>query len=239
MAPTPFPQHTANIILKYISPLSDPLPPHLLSSALRDRHRFLSIYPSDPTNYLCWPKPGENQSDVVGLLTRPTHDEALSCPVQYVSDGDQGDTFAHVCIGDAGEQGLNPRLVFQWEEPGGWKYHDVGLMPFPNKSYPSLQAALQAASSAPVEFLVEGAYSPQTDATGDEEEEDDDSAYWNAYGAGNDSHGLQSRRHSRLLRDDKQGMQNEDSYWAQYASVQGKYLTILRPLSCSCRLRHS
>jgi hypothetical protein len=224
MTPIPFPQHTAFLILKYISPLSEPLPPHLLSTALQNRHRFLSISPSDPTNYLCWPKPNSDQSYVVGLLTRPTNDEALSCLVQYVSDGDQGDTFAHVGIGDVGKQALNPRLIFQWEEPDGWKYHDVGLMPFPNNSYPTLQAALQARSSPPIESVVEAAYSSQIYATSsleeddEEEKEGDDAAYWDAYGAGDDSHGLQSRRHSSL----QDGLQNEDSYWAQYASVQGK-----------------
>lgn len=224
MAPTSLPDHYPSLILQYISQLSAHLPPHLLSTALLQRHHFLSISPADPVEYLCWPAP--NRSRVIALLDAPLMEQPAGYPVRYVSDGT--DTFAHVSLGAGGEIGDTLRLVFCWEEKGGWKYHDAGLMPFPAHAQPSLETTAAIPSpqvSASLEFIVEGA-SPRCS----DDDSDDDDAYWGSYGAYGD--GSDDSHLPMKPRDSKRNSQNEDAYWAQYASVQGKasdFILVLPP----------
>ncbi|KAH8102638.1 hypothetical protein BXZ70DRAFT_1070881 [Cristinia sonorae] len=221
MSPTPISPNTVHVLLQYISPpsqLSLPLPPYLLSKPLLQRHHFLDISPSDPHEYLCWPAPLADSLKAIHLLEslpRPLDDdEPIAYPVQYTSDDEH--TSAHVHITPSGEGGI--RLVFQWDENDGWKFHDAKLMPFPTNSTTSLLEALGAHSS-PMRIAV-----PEYPADWNpygfecEENDSDDDDYWNAYGAQDSaviSPGplpLSAKQHEAAT---------EDAYWAQYSSVHG------------------
>ena len=190
---------TVHIVLYHICPLSGPLPPHIISTPLRQRHHFLDLSPDSPIDYLAWPSP--NQSHAVNLLQSlplPSHD--LLFPVQYAADPEH--IFAYVRIT------ADIRLVFLWniiEE--GWQYHDVALMPFPANSYPSLTDAITLYS--PDDFLPE--QHPTNNVA-----DDDDLSYWDAYGQGEVSHHI-----SRTSLDPEPS--SEDAYWTQYSTVQGSY----------------
>ena len=198
----PLPAHTVEIVLQYISPLSDPLPPHLISTPLRQRHHFLQISPSTPVEYLCWPSP--DNAKVVDLLDRlPPPSDHASFPTCYTSDPDS--TFAHVQI-SSNAQGL--RMLFHWDDIHGWRYHDLRLMPFPSSSY-----------STPQELLAGGVGPPRLSSLEpDPINSRDDDSYWDAYGAA--GHDLTSPLPPQSAIDAVEG---EDAYWAQYASVQGFY----------------
>ena len=192
--PSPLSPATVHIVLYHVCPLSDPLPPHVISTPLRQRHHFLALSPDSPVDYLAWPSP--NQSHAVNLLQSlplPSHD--LLFPVQYSADPEN--IFAYVRIT------TDIRLVFLWNIiEDGWQYHNVALMPFPPNSYASLADAM--ALRSPDDFL------PEQHIIAD----DDDLSYWDAYGQGELSHHI-----SRTSLDPEPS--SEDAYWAQYSTVQG------------------
>ncbi|KAF8445962.1 hypothetical protein L210DRAFT_3642271 [Boletus edulis BED1] len=221
----PLPAHTVDLVLQYISPLADPLPPHLISTPLRQRHHFLQISPSSPVEYLCWPSP--DNAKIIDLLGRlsPLPDGA-SYPTRYTSDPES--TVAHVQI-SSNAQGL--RMLFHWDSTHGWKYHDLRLMPFPSPSFSTPEESL--ASS----FACEAGTDPRPstldlvseadNVNGSEEE-----SYWDAYGAA--GHDLTSP----LPPQGTEAVEGEDAYWAQYASVQGSAdSTVPSPLPTHHRLR--
>ncbi|KDR85019.1 hypothetical protein GALMADRAFT_233586 [Galerina marginata CBS 339.88] len=188
---------TVHVVLDYLCPLAGPIPPHLISRPLLQRHHFLALSPDNAAEYLAWPSP--EQSHAVHLLQSepiPTHD--LPFPVHYLPDPES--IQAHVRITPA------LRLVFLWDKNHGWLYHNVALMPFPANSYSSFDDALAACS--PEDFLPEQSHHFTVQG-------DDDDSYWNAYGQGdvpdhNSSSGYLDPNPS-----------SEDAYWAQYATVQG------------------
>ena len=187
----PLAAHTVQLVLRYISSLSDPLPPHLISAPLRQRHHLLQISTASPVEYLCWPSPDNIR--VAQLLERlPTLPDHANFPTCYTSDSES--TFAHVQI-SSDAQGL--RMLFHWDDSHGWTYHDLHLMPFPSSSH-----------STPQESL----------ANADRVNSADDDSYWDAYGT--TEHDLSSALSPQTGTDVVQG---EDAYWAQYASVQGRY----------------
>jgi len=199
---SPISTAAVHVILDYLCPLSAPLPAHLISSPLLQRHHFLSISPDNASDYLAWPTSvPEEQSHAVALLQSeavPLHDHFQ---VNYLPDPQ--DFQAHVRITP------DLRLVFLLDKISGhWLYHNVALMPFPANSYSSFDDAINAYSHE--DFLPEQAH----DFLVKEENDDDD--YWNAYGAGDDD----CRRSSsaNYLNADPN---SEDAYWAQYSAVQG------------------
>ncbi|KAF8560377.1 hypothetical protein OG21DRAFT_1480196 [Imleria badia] len=198
----PLPTHTVGLVLQYISPLSDPLPPHLISTPLQQRHHFLQISTASPVEYLCWPSP--DNAKVVDLLDRlPPLSDHASFPTRYTSDSES--TFAHVQI-SSDAQGL--RMLFHWDNIHGWRFHDLCLMPFPSSSYSTPQKPLATGVSP----------SRLSSLEADPINSGDDDSYWDAYGAA--GHDLTSPLPPQSGTDVIEG---EDAYWAQYASVQGYY----------------
>ncbi|KAI0322709.1 hypothetical protein OF83DRAFT_1080114 [Amylostereum chailletii] len=190
--------HTVNLILQYISPpsqLDHPLPPHLLSRPLLQRHLFLDIPPSDSTSYLCWNSIlRDRAAALLESLQKPLDDHTSTrYPVQYSAD--EENTYAHVHVTPTDFPGL--RLVFEWDGVDSWKFHDANLMPFPTG---------YAEDESP--------QGPKTPSEGD----DDD--YWNSYGGPDeDADALVGRQPFNAAKDDVDT--SEDAYWAQYAAVQG------------------
>ena len=190
---------TVHVVLCHLCPLSGPLPPHIISTPLRQRHHFLALSPDSPADYLAWPSP--NQSHAVNLLQSlplPSHD--LLFPVQYSADPENISAYVRITA--------DIRLVFLWnifEE--SWQYHNAALMPFPANSYASLTDAM--ALSSPDDFL------PEQHSTNNVAD-DDDLSYWDAYGQAEVSHHI-----SRTNLDSEPS--SEDAYWAQYTTVQGSH----------------
>lgn len=203
----PLPAHTVRLVLQYISPLTDPLPPHLVSTPLRQRHHFLQISPSSPVDYLCWPSP--DNPKIFDLLDRlPPLSDQTSYPTCYTSDPES--TFAHVQISSSPE-GL--RMLFHWDDTHAWRYHDLRLMPFPSSSFSTPQESLATNAHLPHS-------SPDLVAGADQINGDDGDSYWDSYGAV--GHDLTSPFLPQ--NGSKADVVGEDAYWAQYASVQGHYL---------------
>ncbi|KZT02748.1 uncharacterized protein LAESUDRAFT_738628 [Laetiporus sulphureus 93-53] len=214
MPPTPISPSAVHIILQYIAPpsqLTQSIPPHLLSKSLLRRQHFLQLSPDNPLEYLCWPGSADQREHTVELLENvPRNDDPVDYPVQYTQDEEQ--TFAHVDLSSGRDEGV--RLVFEWDDVDGWKYHDASLMPFPPGSHSVLldslgphherQSTLPASSHGQV---MEG-YSSDFG--------DDD--YWNAYGSQDDGTSLEDR-HLNATKDGEAG--TEDAYWARYSSVHG------------------
>ena len=218
----PVPVHTVELVLQYISPLSDRLPPHLISTSLRQRHHFLQITHSSPVEYLCWPSP--DNATTIDLLDRlPPLSDRASYPTRYTSDPES--TFAHVQISSNAE-GL--RMLFHWDDIHGWEYHDLRLMPFPSPSFSTPQESL--ASSSACGAGPPRLSSPDLIAEADHINSGDHDAYWDAYGAA--GHDLTSPLPPQSGTDAVEG---EDAYWAQYASVQGCYFR----LNVSCEISQS
>ncbi|KAF7966651.1 hypothetical protein HWV62_37541 [Athelia sp. TMB] len=222
MDPEPISPLAVNFILQYILPpsqLSQPLPKHLTSTLLLQRHHFLNISPTDPLEYLCWPS--ENRTRAFELLeefsTRKNEgDEAQKCDVEYTSDTEH--TYAHVNLAK------DLRLVFQWDGEGedGWKYHDTGLMPFPAGGLASLPEALAQASCNPSASGRTDSSYPESSSLGSaygviEEDPADDDDYWNAYGGHDDGEVPVIHEPQPTMEGD-----GEDAYWAQYSKVQGE-----------------
>ncbi|KAF9241354.1 hypothetical protein BU15DRAFT_60976 [Melanogaster broomeanus] len=198
---------TVKFVIQYISPLTEALPPHLISSPLRQRHHYLQISPVNAIEYLCWPSP--NSARAVELLDQcmnaSNEDQTSSYPTRYTSDAES--TFAHVQI-FCKEEGL--RIVFQWDAIGGWTYHDLQLMPFPASSFPTIQEAVSSNSAAEAELER----LPVSDfaAGADYDNNIDEDSYWDAYGAAADTLSSPLPPRSAAASDSIQG---EDAYWAQ------------------------
>ena len=223
MAPSPLPPNILHILLQYISPpseLTQPIPPHLLSKPLLQRHHFLSITPDTPDDYLCWSPSPEKKARALELLeSRPRpvdDDQPTAYPVQYSFDGE--DFFAHVDLSCG--TGDGPRIVLQWDEHGDWRYHNVDLMPFPPGSRPLLEDVLiPPPLSVPVQTRATPPLVPGFDPAFVDEDDGDDDDYWNAYGSTDIGDSAYSDGAPTSAKDVQS---SEDAYWAQYASVQGK-----------------
>lgn len=216
---------SVQIILEHIarpSALTEPLPADLISASLRQRHHFLNLSPAqDIAAYLSWPSP--DQQGAIDLLESTHQNAGISdvndTPflVRYASDGDF--TYAHVCIHTTSEDSSSGlRLVFQWDAGDeAWKYHNVALMPFPDVSYDTIEAALSPRVAQPVTHL-KGEHV--------RDEQSDDDSYWDAYGQGEDG----EHESVQAYQAEEQGG-TEDAYWAQYATVQGVTVSISSILS--------
>ncbi|KAG9314381.1 hypothetical protein JVU11DRAFT_5178 [Chiua virens] len=220
----PLPAHTVQLILQYISPLSDPFPPHLISTPLRQRHYFLQLSPSSAVEYLGWPSP--QSAKIIDLFDRlpPLLDQA-SYPTCYTSDPES--TFAHVQI-SSNLEGL--RMLFHWDDIRGWTYHDLQLMPFPPSSFSTPQESLASISAC-----GQDPTQPPPINLADQVDDDGDDSYWDAYGTAGDDLPSPLPPQSASKSDTVEG---EDAYWAQYASVQGTAdSTIPSPLPISRKLQ--
>lgn len=202
----PIQSHTIHLVLQYISPpseLTQPLPPHLLSRSLLQRHHFLQISPNNPLEYLCWP--AAQSARVIELLNifSSPGDQPGQYYVRYTSDPEH--TYAHVQV-VTHEQGV--RLLFEWDDEDGWKYHDSQLMPFPYTSRSALHPPTTAAEYARERYpsVARGHL-------------DDEDRYWNAYNAPFYESNFALAPRSTLRESSADG--TEDAYWAQYSSVQG------------------
>ncbi|KAG2350391.1 hypothetical protein BDR05DRAFT_954490 [Suillus weaverae] len=202
----PIQSHTVHLVLQYISPpseLTQPLPPHLLSRSLLQRHHFLQISPDNPLEYLCWPAPQSARAiELLNIFSSP-RDQPNQYYVRYTSDSEH--TYAHVQV-VTHEQGV--RLLFEWDDEDGWKYHDSQLMPFPSTSRSALKPPTTAAEQARERY-------PSV-ARGFLDEED---RYWNAYDAPLHASIFALAPRSTFREGSADGA--EDAYWAQYSSVQG------------------
>lgn len=217
--PPPLPAHAIGVLLQYIVPpsqVTQPLPPHLLSRDLLQRHHFLSLRPDEPADYLCWPAKGSSTGpsavDLLESLPRPD-DGAPPPPIAYTSDDEHA--YAHALLDAGPPLSGRVRIVFQWDESEhSWRYHDTSTAPLTVSSDQPVGALqpLGAEDKMALERtpMVAPRESPAVRVIG---EEDD---YWNAYGHDNGS-GNHSPR--SLKRNDSVG---DDAYWAQYSSVQGE-----------------
>ena len=244
MSPSPLSANVVHTLLQYIAPpsqLDQPLPPYLLSTPLLQRHHFLQIPPEDAPQYLCWPSDTSSKAvDLLESLPRPADDEPQTYPVQYTSDPEQ--TCAHVALAQPGRDTI--RLVFQWDEEDGWKFHDVKLMPFPQGSKATLGEALASPEpilGVPTVAAAVPEYSPY--GFNEQSESSDDDDYWNAYGADDSD---DPSAHNGLSASKDIASDGEDAYWARYASVQGAsrplaslVLPLNMPLSRDRRLHYT
>ncbi|KAI0669923.1 hypothetical protein C8Q78DRAFT_976572 [Trametes maxima] len=223
MSPQPLPLNVVHVLLQYISPpsqLTHPLPPHLLSKPLLQRHHFLGLSPEQPDDYLCWPSSPERKARAIDLLEsrpRPVDDDhPLAYPIQYSFDGE--DFHAHVDLSAGGGEGA--RVIFQWDESGEWRYHNTEVMPFPPGGRSALEDVLvppMPENPVSMPTLSAAPYTRSYDHELPQDDSDDDD-YWNAYGStdiGDSTYGSGAPLSS------KDDPASEDAYWAQYASVQG------------------
>ncbi|KZT74652.1 hypothetical protein DAEQUDRAFT_659485 [Daedalea quercina L-15889] len=215
MSPTPIQPGFVHLILQYIAPpsqLTQPIPPHLLSKSLLQRHHFLQITPDNPHEYLCWPTSGGRAIELLEDLPQPLDDEPVPYPVQYTSDAEQA--YAHVGLPIVDTDGA--RMVFEWDEADGWKYHDLAMMPFPPGSRATLQE-LTTKETGHVQRAVsqvsETSYVVEPYANGS-----DDDDYWNAYGSQDDA---AAYNNDPLMSNKDAEAGTEDAYWARYSSVHG------------------
>lgn len=170
-APPALPSHTVTLLLSYLSPLESPLPPHLLSEPLRQRHHFLGLggtfeSAEDVAAYISWPSSVTHEnitSHIVKLLSDlpppDTFDPLVAYPTKYSCDGETVYAHSHVSQKSSSRAVDNDlRLVFRWEagegqgfvrghdghttNADGWKFHDAKPMPFPQGVYDTPQDAI-------------------------------------------------------------------------------------------------
>lgn len=200
---TPLQPHFVTTVLQYISPTSQlALPPHLISGHLIQRHHYLSITPDDPTAFLCWPSSDQRRAiEILDSLQLSLDHQPLEYPVVYTTDPES--TYAHVRVTPDDVAGL--RVVFQWDQSEGWKYHNTALMPFPpgSLSFPALSHVLSAQQD-------------QKDLVGMSISHDDN-LYWESYDRDDDD----SHVHVPTINKEEAQAGAEDAYWAQYAAIQG------------------
>ena len=175
--PPALPAHAVTLLLSYLSPLESPLPPHLLSEPLQQRHHYLALGSTfdsaeDAAAYISWPSPGaEDDSShyvakLLGDLPPPdSFDPMLAYPTRYSYDGETIYAHCHVFIDPSSNSDNNGlRLIFRWEagqaegfvrghdgratNAEGWKFHDAKPMPFPLGVFDTQQDALDSIRAA-------------------------------------------------------------------------------------------
>jgi len=144
-----FPPSLFHVVLSYLLPPTPPLPPHLLSKALTQRHHFLNILPeAGPAAYFLWPKPGSaGAGSVIDSLSRIS-EKPEEVPMGDIEYEAYGDSF-HARIGIQNDL----QLVFILEIPkdgseADWKYFDVVWRSKVPKGKPSMLALLESTGSA-------------------------------------------------------------------------------------------
>ncbi|EED79579.1 predicted protein [Postia placenta Mad-698-R] len=149
--------------------------------------------------------------DLLENLPRPIDDaEPGAYATRYTSDDENA--YAHVAV-HSEHEGL--RLIFEWDDSDGWKYHNAAMMPFPSDSCLNVQQVLEGSGKHSQHLPTFNHGSGQLENF-DEADNDDD--YWNAYGSQDDRASFDDRRHTTGK--DVDGA-TEDAYWARYSSVHG------------------
>lgn len=130
--PALLPPHVVSLLLSYLSRLDHPLPPHLISTPLRQRHHFLGLGQDldtvqDAASYLSWPSSSDSHDDTLRMidllrsLPSPENFDPLTAyPTKYSFDGEA--VYAHVQVpldGSLGDDAAGLRLVFRWEARDG------------------------------------------------------------------------------------------------------------------------
>lgn len=200
MSDIPLEQHTIKLVLSSLCASCPSIPEHLLSPLLAKRHAFLDLRPDqDAQDYLLWPS--DDNAKVMGTLRSLRVSAYDFYTIQYTADPES--VFAHVLVRSNADE---VRVVFYWDaDQAQWKYHNVGLMPFPANSHTTLEDAVKAATPG-----------PSSDVQEQEAVYGTDDDYWNAYGQEDDDAEDQSHQPSHQAQDG-----SEDAYWAQYSSIHG------------------
>lgn len=206
MDATPIPPYLIHTVFQYILPPSLPLPPHLLSRPLTERHHFLSISPADPISYLCWPS--SDAAEVVEALERSVSDMlAPEHEVRYTVP-DEETVLAHV----RPDSHSPLQIVFAWDaETAAWKYHDTRMLPFPKASLPSLDARPKLESALEWPPIIDQHRSGSSSSAADD--------YWAGYDSSGSSPGTSALHLTAPTDEDAKA---EAAYWASYAAVHGK-----------------
>ncbi|KAF7306950.1 hypothetical protein MIND_00487800 [Mycena indigotica] len=124
---SPLEPSTVAILLHYIIPSIQTIPPHLLAKALAFRHSCLDLTAQDGPPYLAWPSDDDKRvAEALIALQSTRLDNRCSFNIRYTADDAQ---LAHV------EVSPTLRLVFRHE--GDWKFNNVALMPFPGGAFDS------------------------------------------------------------------------------------------------------
>jgi hypothetical protein len=139
VTPPPLPVHLINLTLQYLLPPTAPMPIHLLSRELLQRHHFLNISPDDPAAYFFWPMFGIPPSSsavsiIQDLELRAGNEALLNKEVHDIAyEHDDEGSRARVKLADD----LDLYVLFVWQgsdEPGslgygGWRYYDTKRIP--------------------------------------------------------------------------------------------------------------
>ncbi|KAI5124656.1 hypothetical protein M0805_004264 [Coniferiporia weirii] len=241
--PPALPAHVVTLLLTYLSSLDRPLPTHLLSAPLRQRHHFLGLAdaldtPQDVAAYLSWPSASISKYnarrivDLLGALPSPDNfDPLVAYPSKYSYDGDAMYAHARVSVHGVNFNSADElRLVFRWEpEDGehalnsdGWKYHDMKLMPFPPGALDVPQFAPDFTDSPSPSVSYPTTFEPRPYHTG-VGPDPDEVAYWNSYGvtSSDDDEEGDFLHRPHVTGEGADDEKTEDAYWAQYADVHG------------------
>ncbi|KAL1737908.1 hypothetical protein HDZ31DRAFT_51708, partial [Schizophyllum fasciatum] len=171
MSDIPLEQHTVKLVLSSLCAPCPSIPEQFISPLLAKRHAFLDLSAEqDAESYLLWPS--DSNAQIMGALRSLEVSPYDFYPIQYTADPES--VFAHVRVRSNADE---VRVVFHWDaEEAQWKYHNVGLMPFPANSRASLEEALKEGTPGPS--------SGHGQAPDPVYHDDDD--YWNAYGQDDD-----------------------------------------------------
>ncbi|KAF9453788.1 hypothetical protein P691DRAFT_630850, partial [Macrolepiota fuliginosa MF-IS2] len=207
-------------LLQYICPPSalQPIPAHLLSRPLLQRHHFLAISPDDPAAYLTWPSDHPDTALALLECVNPDNLESTHPDVRYAADPEA--VYAHVRItptiilpSSHPHSDTCLRLIFLWDQLSrSWRYHNSAPGSFSKDSHSDLSHAMTLFHS-PDDFLQERSYTFTVDNF---DGNNDDDAYWNAYSIAGD---IPPPSHRPIK--PTPGTDAEDAYWAQYSTVQG------------------
>jgi len=165
-----FPRHVLELTLQYLLPLNLPLPPHIISPPLLQRHHFLSIQPSDAAAYLLWPKnDGSSSDDTIGALDEIQLEDVNFEHIEALFTADADAVKAHVKLGGD----LQVIFLHSPDTVGNveWKYHDIARLPFPKKAFHNLDSAANYFAGL------------QNHGEEDVEEKESAAGFWDGYGS--------------------------------------------------------
>lgn len=188
MQPPPLPVHLVNLTLQYLLPPTAPIPPHLLSKDLLQRHHFLGISSDDPASYFCWPTFPPSASSIIQDLELRAGNEALLNKEEHDVQYDHDDEGSRARVRLSNE--LDLYIMFVWQgsdEPGGggesgWRYYDIKRLPASTAPLPS---TVNATSWQQQPILTSQGYHGEPELTGDaftRSSSPSSDAYWDNYG---------------------------------------------------------